>query len=180
MKINFSKNPRIDIYDNIMKISNELFSAVKNAPINIRAGLPPILRDNNFDFSLLVTKNHAFLEVFNKIEVHKDTGQERIISYQQLFVPLTAPVKICIPIHKARMCRISTLGLEGGHAFAIGNDFSLCISEVISLYIENEKPVKNKIDLMYVVGFGEELREEDAWQEFDALIRLSLADWSIN
>lgn len=177
-ELDLRSNSRREIADKILSIANSLFESVKNAPISVRASFPAILRNNNFALTVYVTKKYAFLEVTSKFRAQKSREPERVSAYRQIFNPKDSGKPALIGFDNARLCRISNLTLEGAHAFGLGSDISFCIWDSKNSLVLNGRPISNTIDVLYVVGFGAQIREDDAWQEFDALIRVTLADWS--
>lgn len=176
--LDLSISPRRDIADQILSVATPLFDSVKIAPLAARKNLPRILRNNNFGMALRLTSAHAFLEISTKLYSHKNREMERLRAYRQIFTSIESGEGAIIKIDKARLARIGAMTLEAPHAFAIGSDFSMCAWEVRSSAIIEGKKSTHDIDIIYVVGFGETIAAEDAWQEFDTLIRVTLSDWS--
>lgn len=176
--LDLSISPKREIADQILSVATSLFDSVKNAPLAARKNLPAILRSNNFGIALRLTSKHAFLEITTKLHSHKNREIERLRAYRQIFTSIESGEGAVFKIDKARLARIGGMTLEAPHAFAIGSDFSLCAYEVRSSSIFEGKKSTHDIDIIYVVGFGEIISVEDSWQEFDALIRVTLSDWS--
>lgn len=177
-EIDLTPSPKREIADKIIGISNALFDSVKNAPLSVRASFPGILRNNNFALTVRVTKSYAFLEVTSKFRAQHARETERVAAYRQIFCLKDSGKPALFAFDKSRLCRISGVTLEGAHAFSLGSDLSLCAWDVRNTLVANGRRITNTIDLLYVVGFGDQIHEDDAWQEFDALIRITLADWS--
>lgn len=177
-ELDLTPNPRREIAEKILSISNALFESVKGAPLSLRAKFPAILRNNNFALSIRVTKEYAFLDVTSKLKAQRSRELDRLAAYRQYFCSKDSGKPSIFALDKARLCRFSGLTLEGAHAFSIGSDVSLCMWDTRNSTTFDGRRVTNSIDLLYVVSFGQQLLEDDAWQEFDALIRITLADWS--
>ncbi len=177
-KLDLSTNPKRESADKILATASELFGAVKSAPFSARSGFPKVFKNNNFAVALRVTATHAFLEVTTKLHAQGSREQDRVRAYRQLFTSTESGEAAVLKVDKARLIRISGATFEAPHAFAIGSDFSMCAWDVRSTTTINGKLTSHDIDVIYVVGFGSLIREADAWQEFDTLIRVTLADWS--
>lgn len=177
-ELDLTVNPRREIAEKILGVSTVLFEAVKSAPLSLRAQFPSILRNNNFALAVRVTKKFAFLEVTSKFKAQKTRESERVATYRQLFCTKDSGEHAIFAVDKSRLCRFSGLTLEGARAFRVGSDFSLCVWDARNSQILGDRRVITSVDLLYVVGFGDQIHEDDAWQEFDALIRVTLADWS--
>lgn len=178
-EIDLTPNPRRDIGEKILSVSSSLFDAVKNAPLSLRAGFPRVLRNNNFALTVRVTKKYAFLEVSTKLRAQRSREAERMATYRQLFLPSNSGQPVMMNVDNARLCRVSGVTVDGAHAFGLGNDISLCVSEVRNSIMMNGHRVDSSVDVLYVVGFGDLIRDDEAWREFDTLIRVTLADWSV-
>lgn len=179
LELDFSAAPRRETGARILSVSNALFDAVKSAPISARANFPKVLRNNNFALAVHATRTHAFLEVTTKLHAHRDREANRLRAYRQIFTSQAAGHPSLFKIDKARLVRIGGGGaLEAPHAFALGSDFSMCAWDLRCTTVLNGQKQTHNIDVIYVVGFGEAIREDDAWQEFDTLIRVTLSDWS--
>lgn len=176
--LDFSLHPSPDVSDRILSVANDLFGSVKAAPASVRARLPKVLRNNNFGFAVRVTKTHAFLEVTTKLHAHQSRAAGRLAAYRQIFTSVGAGDSAIFKVDDARLTRIGAMSLEAPHAFALGSNFSLCVWEVRSESDERGKKSVHDIDIIYVVGFGPSIPIDDAWREFDTLIRVTLADWS--
>lgn len=177
-ELDFSLTPRRETSDRILSTATALFEAVKSAPLSARTNFPKVLRNNNFALAARVTTTHAFLEVTTKLHAHRSREADRLQAYRQLFTSVDSGEPAIFKIDRARLIRISGVTLEGPHAFAIGADISMCAWDARSTAVFNGRKQTHDIDILYVVGFGETIREHDAWQEFDALIRVTLSDWS--
>lgn len=177
-QLDLSPHPRIDVADRIQSVASSLFDSVKAAPASVRARFPKVLRNNNFGFAVRVTKTHAFLEVTTKLHAHQSRAAERLAAYRQIFTSIGAGDTAIFKVNDARLVRIGAMSLEAPHAFALGSDFSLCAWEVRSSSDVKGKKSIHDIDIIYVVGFGSSIPIDDAWREFDTLIRVTLADWS--
>ena len=176
--LNFSATPRRETGDRILSVANALFDAVKNAPLAARTQFPKVLRNNNFALAVRATTTHAFLEVTTKLHAHRSREADRLRAYRQIFTSIESDEPAIFRVDKARLIRVSGATLEAPHAFAIGSDFSLCTWDARSTAVLDGQKQSHDIDVLYVVGFGELIREDDAWEEFDTLIRVTLADWS--
>ena len=176
--LDLTPNPRREIGEKILTIGNSLLESVKNVPISNRAGFPEVLRNNNFALAVRVTKDYAFLEITTKARAPKSREAERLSVYRQFFTPLNSGERAVFTVDQSRVCRFGEMTLEADHAFSLGSDVSICIWNVRFISTIRNQRISKTIGALYVVGFGEKIREEEAWQEFDALIRLTLADWS--
>lgn len=176
--LDLSNSPRREIADQIHSVATSLFDSVKSAPLAARKNLPEILRNNNFGIAIRVTPAYAFLEVTTKLYSQKIREPERLRAYRQIFTSKESGEFAGFIIDKTRLARVGRMTVEAPHVFALGSDFSLCAYEVRSSTIFEGKRSTYKNDIIYVVGFGETISAEDSWQEFDALIRVTLADWS--
>lgn len=177
-ELDFSVSPSRETGDRILTVANELFDAVKSAPLVARTQFPKVLRNNNFALAVRVTTTHAFLEVTTKLHAHRSRELDRLKAYRQIFTSTDSGQPAIFKIERARLIRISGATLEAPHAFAIGSDFSMCTWETRATAVINGHKQSHDIDVLYVVGFGETIREDHAWQEFDTLIRVTLSDWS--
>jgi hypothetical protein len=115
------------------------------------------------------------LEVTTKVQAQLKRDVDRIKTYKKLFTSDTSPAAL-FNIKGVRFFRISNLTVQAPHAFLIGKDTSMCVWDFRARTSEADKG--EEINVLYVVGFGTIIREDDAWQEFDSLIRLTLKDWS--
>jgi len=176
--INFSPSPRREIADKILAVAGGLFEAVKSAPLSARVKFPKVLQKNNFALALRVTSTHAFLEVTTKLQAQRSRETARVNAYRQIFTSTDSGEASIFKIDKVKLVRISGATLEAPHAFAIGKDFSMCAWDIRSTANVGGRILSHDLDVIYVVGFGSSIREEDAWQELDALIRVTIADWS--
>jgi hypothetical protein len=173
-ELDFTPNPRREIGDKILSVASSLFESVKHAPLHLRRTFPNVLKNNNFAPTVRVTRDYAFLEITTKLKAQSN----RTDIYRRFFSPKELQRPAIIAIDKARFARVGAISMEGGYGFSIGSDFSLCAWDLKSSVVEHGKQSHKSIDLVYVVGFGDQIRQEEAWQEFDALIRLSISDWS--
>ena len=162
----------------LSEVAHGLFAAVKNVPLSLRKNFPEILKNNNFGISVRVTSTQAFLEISPKSKAIPSRDNERADAYQRLFTSIDSGKEAVLRRDGARFHMISKLGLEGGYGIALGTDVSLCLWDVISLnkYFPEKKRV-TKIDLLYVVSYGEVIRQDSAVHEFDTLLRWSFAAW---
>lgn len=177
-ELDLTPNPRREIGEKIIQIGNSLFESVKSAPPSLRSGFPNVLRNNNFALAVRVTKNYAFLEVTTKARAPKSREMHRSAVYRQFFTSKSSSRRAAFAIDRSRLCRFSEISIKGTHVFSLGSDFSICVSDARCITISGGRTVSSAIDVVYVVGFGDQIREDEAWQEFDALIRITLADWS--
>ena len=125
-----------------------------------------------------VTKRYAFLEVTTKLKAQRTRDNDRVKKYREFFTPKESNLPAVFGLDNSRYIRIEGINLRGAHAISIGSDVSLCLSGVKKSSPEAGNPITSSLDILYVVAFGAQIREDDAWQEFDALIRVTLADWS--
>lgn len=176
--LDLTPHPRRDIAEKVLSVSSALFDAVKLAPLSLRASLPSILRTNNFGLAVRVTRQYAFLEITSKFRAQRSRENERVAAYRQFFTPKDSGKPAIFSFDKARFCRVSSLTTEGAPAFSLGRDVSLCVWDIRNSQAVRERRITTDIDLLYVVGFGDQLHDDESWQEFDALIRITLADWS--
>lgn len=144
----------------------------------LRVNFPSVLRNNNFALAVHVTKKYAFVEVTSKFKAQKTREVDRLAAYRQFFTPKDSGRPAIFALDNARLCRFSGMTLEGAPAFSVGSDISLCVWDARSSQILDGRRVATSIDVLYVVGFDDQIREYSAWEEFDALIRVTLADWS--
>jgi hypothetical protein len=177
-ELDLTPHPRRDIAEKVLGVATALFESVKNAPLPLRASFPSILRNNNFALTVRVTKRFVFLEVMSKSRAQRTREAERLAAYRQFFTPTESGRVSLFRVDNARLCRFSGATFEGASAFSLGHDISLCVSEARNVQKVGDKTHTANIDLIYVVGFGEQLHEDNSWQEIDALIRVTLADWS--
>lgn len=177
-ELDLAVTPNRETGDRILSVANALFDAVKSAPLSARAQFPSVLRNNNFALAIRATTTHAFLEVTTKLHAHRSREADRLRAYRQIFTSIKSGQPAIFRVDRARLVRISGATLEAPHAFALGSDFSMCAWDVRSTTVLNGQKQTHDIDIIYVVGFGEIIREDDAWQEFDTLIRVTLSDWS--
>jgi hypothetical protein len=154
-----------------------LFDTVKAAPLSARVGFPEVLRNNNFGLTLRVTNSHAFLEVTTKLRANRARDAERLQAYRQIFTSKDSRQPAVFAIDGSRFIRFSGFTAEAPHAFALGSNFSMCAWDIRSRTLVEGRPRSFDIDVLYVVGFGRSIPAEEAWQEFDALIRVTLSDW---
>jgi hypothetical protein len=164
--------------EQILSVAAPLFDAVKAAPLKVRENFPSILRNNNFSFAVHVTKRYAFLEVTGKFRAQRTRLVDRLNAYRQIFTDSSSGEPAIFTVTDARLVRVARLTAEAPHAFALGSDFSMCAWDMRSTTTAGGKPVSHQIDIIYVVGFGKNIREADCWQEFDSIIRITLSDWS--
>lgn len=176
--LDLTPHPRRDIADKVLSVSTALFDSVKLAPLPLRSGLPSILRNNNFALAVRVTRRYAFLEVTSKFRAQKSRENDRLTTYRQFFTPKESGKPAIFAFDKARLCRVSNVTADGAPAFSIGRDVSMCVWDVRNSQVVGDKRVTTDIDLLYVVSFGDQLHDDESWQEIDALIRITLADWS--
>lgn len=176
--LDFSLSPNRETGERILLVANALFDAVKSAPLALRTQFPKVLRNNNFALAVRVTTTHAYLEVTTKLRAQRSREADRLRAYRQIFTSASSGQPAIFRIDKSRLIRISRATLESPHAFALGSDLSMCAWDVSSTTHINGQKQSHDIDIIYVIGFGETLREDDAWQEFDTLIRVTLSDWS--
>ena len=177
-QLDLTESPRHDIGAGILSVASSLFEAVKSAPLGRRANFPEVLRNNNFGFAVRVTSRYAFLEVTSKLRAQKARDQERLAAYRQIFTAKEINGPALFALERSRFARFSGMTLDAPHAFALGADVSLCIWDARSAATVDGRRRVFDIDVLYVVGFGSTIPIEDATQEFDALIRITLADWS--
>ena len=177
-QLDLTESPRRDIGAGILSVASSLFEAVKSAPLGIRANFPKVLRNNNFGFAVRVSSRYAFLEVTSKLRAQKARDQERLAAYRQIFTAEETNEPALFTFEGSRFLRFSGLTLDAPHAFGLGADVSLCVWDAQSTTIVDGRHRVFDIDVLYVVSFGSTIPIEDATQEFDALIRITLADWS--
>jgi hypothetical protein len=170
-------HPDRAIYEKILSVSSTLFESVKSAPLLIRSNFPSVLRNNNFGLALIVTRKYAFLEVTTKLKAKKEYSQARADKYRLIFATEYSNSPAFIFVNNSRLGRISGLTTENAVAVKVGSNFSFCIWDYTNRCTNNGKINTQTVDLLYVVGFGDKIHPEDAWQEFDALIRVTLTDW---
>lgn len=170
--IDFAPLIRRETSIKIISSSNQLFEAVKSSPLQSRKKFPSVLKNNNFESILRLTTTHAFLEVMSKTKARSE--RDRGKAYRNIFASTrgTAMMKL-----QSRFSRVSDVTFIGPHAFELGTDTSLCVWDVIHKLNESDKG--ENINLLYAVGFGKEIKREDAWLEFDSLIRISFDDWRL-
>lgn len=176
--LDLASNPRPQIAERIYRVAEDLFDAVKRAPLSARGTFPSIFHNNNFALAVHVTGRYAFLEITSKFRAQKSNQRDRLSAYRQLFCTKESGEPAIFALDKARLCRFSSLNTQGAHAFSLGSDLSLCVWDIRSSASINNRSSTSKVDVLYVVGFGEQIHEDTAWREFDALIRVTLADWS--
>lgn len=176
--LDLASNPRHEIGERILSVSNALFDSVKKTPLTVRDKFPQVLKNNNFALVARVTKKYAFLEVTTKLKAQRTRDNDRVKKYREFFTPKESNLPAAISIDNSRYMRIEKINLRGTHAISLGSDVSLCLSEVKRSSFEAGNPITSSLDILYVVAFGAQIREDDAWQEFDALIRVTLSDWS--
>ena len=176
--IDLTESPKRDIGAGILSVASSLFEAVKSAPLGKRAKFPEILRNNNFGISVRVTNQYAFLELTSKLRAQKARDQERLAAYRQIFTTKESNEPALFALERSRFARFSGMTLDAPHAFALGADVSLCIWDARSASNVDGRRRVFDIDVLYVVSFGPTIPIEDAAQEFDALIRVTLSDWS--
>jgi hypothetical protein len=169
---------RRETADRVLAIATGLFEAVKAAPTAARKGFPSILRSNNFALAVRATPTHTFLEVTTKFRAHRNRELQRAKSYKQIFTSTDSGEPALFAIDKVRLVRISGGTLEGPHAFALGSDISMCAWDTKIVTTPSTQNQSHVIDVIYVVGYGKDIREDDCWQEFDTIIRVTIADWS--
>jgi hypothetical protein len=178
LELDFSVTPRRETGDRILSVANALFDAVKSAPVTARTHFPEVLRNNNFGLAVLATTTHAFLEVTTKWRAHRSREADRLRAYRQIFTSIESGQLALVRVNQVRLARFGRMTLEAPHPFALGSDISLCAWDVRSTTVVNGQKQTHDIDVLYVVGFGDSIREDDAWQEVDTLIRVTLSDWS--
>lgn len=176
-KLDFAENPKREIGEKILTVARTLFDSVKSAPIHGREGFPKILRNNNFGLTLLTTNTHAFLEITTKFHAQRERQAERVQSYRQIFTSSESGERAMARLTNSRLIRVGGMNVEGAHAFALGPDLSMCAWDVHSTAVVNGHKKTCDIDIIYVVGFGESIRDTDAWMEFDTIIRVTFAGW---
>ena len=176
--LDFSATPRREIGDRILSVANALFDAVKSAPLVARTKFPKVLRSNNFALAVRVTNTHAFLEITTKFHAHRRREADRLRAYRQIFTSKDSGQSAILQVDQARLVRVSGGTFEAPHAFALGSDCSMCAWDLKSTTTLNGEKTSYAIDIIYAVGYGENISQEDAWQEFDTLIRVTLSDWS--
>lgn len=177
-QLDLTESTKRDIGAGILSVATSLFEAVKSAPLGKRTNFPEILRNNNFGISVRVTSRYAFLEVTSKLRAQKARDQERLAAYRQIFTAKESNEPALFALERSRFTRFSDMTLEAPHAFSLGADVSMCIWDVRSESNVDGRRRVFDIDVLYVVGFGPTIPIEDAAQEFDALIRITLSDWS--
>lgn len=162
----------------VLEVAHSLFAAVKNVPLSLRKNFPEILKNNNFGLSVRVTSAQAFLEISPKSKAIPSKDSERADAYQKLFTSIDSGKEAVLRLDGARLNTVAKLGLDGGYGIALGTDVSLCLWDVISLnrYFPKEKGV-TRVDLLYIVSYGELIRQDSAVHEFDTLLRWSFAAW---
>jgi hypothetical protein len=170
-QLDFSATPRRETAERVLSIASTLFEAVKAAPLTARKTFPTVLRSNNFALAVRATPTHTFLEVTTKLRAHRNRELHRTQTYRQIFTSIDSG-------DKARLVRFGGGTLEAPRAFAIGSDMSMCAWDTKCITTQNDEKQSHEIDIIYVVGYGSSIREDDCWQEFDTLIRVTLSDWS--
>lgn len=176
--LDFSATPRRETADRVLSIASDLFESVKAAPVAVRNSFPDVLRSNNFALTVRATRTHTFLEVTTKLRAHRSRELQRVQSYRQIFTSIDSGEPTIFAIDKARLVRFGGGTLDAPHAFALGSDMSMCAWDTRVITMQNGQRQSHEIDIIYVVGYGSEIREDDCWQEFDTLIRVTLSDWS--
>lgn len=177
-ELDLTSNPRWEIADKILIVANLLFDSVKNAPLSLRTSFPNILRNNNFGLAARVTRKYAFLEVTSKFRAQRTREPERLATYRRFLCAEDSGKPVAFAINKSRLGRFSGITVEGSHAISIGSDSSFCVWDSRNILTFADRRITTAVDLLYVVSFGDQIREDECWQEFDALIRVTLADWS--
>jgi len=176
--LDFTPNSRHSISERILTVANSLFEAVRAAPFQSRLKFPPVLRKNNFAIVVRATKTHVFVEVTTKSKAVARFNPQRLEVYRQLFTATDSGEPFTFHVGNARFFRASDATVHNDHVFGIGPDCSMCASNFTSVRVVNGVSIAHKVDVVYVVGFGEYVAEDDAWLEVDSLIRVTLADWS--
>jgi hypothetical protein len=176
-KLDFTENPRREIGDKILSVATILFESVKNAPLDSRKSFPKILRNNNFGLASFTTKTHVFLEVSAKSRAQRDRQSERVTSYKRMFVGTDSKEPAAARIERSRIVRFSNVAFKSAHGFAIGSDISMSAWDSKITTLTGERECVDNIDVIYVVGFGDSIREDVAWQEIDSLIRVTISGW---
>ena len=65
----------------------------------------------------------------------------------------------------------------GGYLLALGEDISLAIWGLTCTNSLSGIKRVTKTGLLYVVGYGPKIHPETAWEEFDAMIRVTFSKW---
>jgi hypothetical protein len=162
----------------ISEVAHDLFAAIKKIPLGLRTEFPEILKNNNFGLSVRVTRTHAFLEISPKSKAVSSKDRERVGAYRKLFTSIDSGKAAVLRMEDARLSSVAKVSLNGAYAIALGSNISLCLWEIQSLnpYFPGKEGA-TKIDLLYIVGYGQRVPKETAWQEFDAMIRTTISQW---
>lgn len=177
MTLDLSPNPRPEVAERVLLSTSDLFGSVRSWPLSARGGFPPVLRKNNFGLAAYATRTHAFLEITTKLRAQRNREAERLRAYRQVFTSAGSGEPAVFGV-RARLLRFGGFTAEAPHAFSLGLDVSMCAWDIRSVAETTMGKQTHDIDLIYVVGFGQSIREADCWQEFETLVRITLSDWS--
>lgn len=173
--LNLEAHPNQAIAQAISKGASALLAPIKAAPAAWRRSFPIVLQTNHFTASTYVSKKYAFLAVESKATAQRTSLEDRLRSYRDLFVPADSNAR-AIFLASGRQSMIQGPRLIGPHALALPEDFSICLSDLKWQRTELSKEVS--VPLLYIVGFGKAILAESCWAEFDALIRVTVAQWA--
>lgn len=163
----------------VFEVSNSLFDAVKAAPLDARSGFPRVLRNNNFAVLVRFTAKYVFVEVVGKAEAKRRRPEDTAKLYRRLFVPLGSSKEGCtFALNDSRLVRFAGGTFAGGVPFGLGENSSFCAWDFVVRGRPEDKGGQTTIDLIYVVSFGSKLGANDAPQEIDSIVRLTVAEWS--
>lgn len=164
----------IELEQQIKDSSNKLFESVKRSPTSARKNLPNILKTNQFETTALVTKSIAYLDIERKSIARKTTRRDRLKKYKRIFTSQPNDNAI-FHYSSSEYSGVTNSSFKvTDPLIVVTGNCSLFFSD-LTVTREDLSFKPERVDLLFVVSFDNELRREYVWKEFDSIIRDFLA-----
>lgn len=183
--IHFRDGSDTGLASQLSELASALLRSVIGFPHDARLRLPLILQTNDFRVVSEIAKEAAFLEVTSPAQANVEYRVQRLDLYRRFFVieptlsnpwPRDVSPKAYFSLQRSRNIVITHASIEQIVPIVLGPDTSVSLADSVSLQVVPER-IEWKAGLVFAIGFGKRIVAENCHQEFDAVIRYSIASW---
>ncbi len=162
----------------IEKIKEIIERRIITAPIDFKVSFPDVIKGEAHWISFANDK--VFLLVFlDSIEMQRIQEYSRK-GYDPFpgLITTEPSVSAMMRMENSRNNFITGCSVSGMYSFSIGQDSTFIIQDHSQILQTKEiGEIRYKIPLTYIISFGENIAEENAYQSLDKLIAYSIKVW---
>ncbi|MEW6182273.1 MAG: hypothetical protein AB1500_03740 [Bacillota bacterium] len=164
----------------LKKIEQILTLKIKSAPDEVKKSFPKVLQKNPLYWIAFSSDSFFSLIFLNDIykNITLDRMSKRLDSFPGLILDSEKKAPAAIKIDNSKSMWVGNCTVKNMYSFDLGKDSTVILENHLQyVKFNNSEDYEYKIDLAYIISFGNEINVSNLPQYFEELLTYSIMKW---